>query len=214
MLQFELSADVRNTYGKCAARSMRREGLTPAVLYGPKTEAMALSLHAKSLTKTLVSLQKRNAVFNLKVNDGSTSSERYAIVKEIQAEPITGDLVHTDFLEVKLDEPMTFDVPVHYIGAAKGVDLGGEMHIALSSVKLKGLILDIPDSVELNVSDLGIGDKLHCSDLTIPAGVEMLNELEATCAAVVSHAKAAEGEGGEEGEAAAAPAAAGETAEA
>jgi len=225
MLQFDLSADVRNGYGKGAARSMRRDGLAPAVLYGPKTEAMALSLDAKSLTKTLVSLQKRNAVFNLEVNDGSASSKRYAIVKEIQAEPVSGDLLHADFLEVKLDEPMTFDVPVNYTGSAKGVDLGGEMHIALSTVKLKGLILDIPDSVELDVSELNIGDKLHCSDLTIPAGVDMLNDLEATCAAVATQSKAAleeeeaegEGEGeGSEGEEAAesAPEAGSETAEA
>lgn len=189
MLQYDLNADVRNTYGKGAARSMRRDGKTPAILYGPKSEAIALKLDSKSLTKTLVTLQRRNAVFNLEVNDGAASTKRYAIVKEVQAAPITGDLVHADFLEVKLDEPMVFDVPVKYIGVAKGVDLGGEMHIALTTVKLKGLILDIPDFLEIFVSDMSIGDRLHCSDLKIPSSLEMLNDLDATCVAIVSESR-------------------------
>nr|MBF0222016.1 50S ribosomal protein L25 [Desulfobulbaceae bacterium] len=193
MLQYDLNADVRNTYGKCAARSMRRDGMTPAILYGPKSDAISLKLNTKSLTKTLVALQRRNAVFNLEVNDGASSTKRYAIVKEVQAAPISGDLVHADFLEVKLDEPMIFDVPVKYIGVAKGVDLGGEMHIALTSVKLKGLILDIPDFLEIVVSDMSIGDRLHCSDLVIPSSLEMLNELDATCVAIVSESKAQAG---------------------
>ena len=194
MLQFDISADVRNKFGKGAARSMRRAGQTPAVLYGPQTDALPIKLDTKTLTKTLIDLQRRNAVFNMDVNDGSKSTKRYVLVKEVQAEPVSGTLVHADFLEVKLEESMVFNVPVTYKGNAKGVELGGEMHIVLTTVKLKGLILDIPDSIEIDVSDLDIGDRLYCSDLTIPTGSELLNELTATCVSVVTAAKEVEEE--------------------
>ena len=202
MLQFDLSADIRNSFGKGASRSIRREGLTPAVLYGPKTEALALTLDAKSLTKTLVSLQRRNAVFTMEINDGSDTVTRHAIVQELQAEPISGDLVHTDFLEVHLDTPMVFDVPVNYTGVSQGVELGGEMHIPLATVRLKGLILEIPDSIEMDVTGLGIGDKFHCSDLAIPSGSELMNDLDATCVSIVTASKdRLDDEEGEEDEA-------------
>lgn len=203
MIQFDLNAEVRNKFGKGANRTLRRAGQVPAVLYGPKVEAQALTLDRKILTKALVTLQKRNAVFNLDISEGDKTSKCHVVVKEIQAEPITGALVHADFLEVKLDQPMVFVVPIQFTGSAKGVDLGGEMHISTHTVTLRGLILDIPDVITIDVSNLSIGDKLLCSDLDIPAGVELLNDVDSPCASVITaHIVAAADDGVEAEEAA------------
>jgi len=165
---------------------MRREGLTPAVLYGPKTESLALQLEAKELTRVMLDLQRRNAVFNLDISGADSSEKRHVMVKEIQTHPVDDSLVHTDFYEVPLDEPVTLTVPIKYTGTSKGVDLGGVLHVTLNSVQVKGLVLDIPDFFEVDITDLAIGDHLECSSLDVPAGLELLADGSDICVAVYS----------------------------
>ncbi|NOX24815.1 MAG: 50S ribosomal protein L25 [Deltaproteobacteria bacterium] len=191
MLQYDLSAQIRNEFGKGSARSLRRSGGTPAVLYGPKTEPIPLVFTTKTLTNTLLAMQRRNAVFSLDIADGSSAAKRHVIVKEIQTKPVDDSLLHVDFFEVSMTEPIVFDVPIKYAGNAKGVELGGEMNIFHAKVSLKGIILDIPDFIEIDVSNLGIGDRLHFSDLVIPDKVEILSAGEETCVAVQEQSKAA-----------------------
>ncbi len=205
MLQYDLNAQIRNEFGKGFARSLRRSGGTPAVLYGSKTEPISLVFDTKTLTNTLLAMQRRNAVFSLDIADGASAAKRHVIVKEIQTKPVDDSLLHVDFFEVSMAEPIVFDVPIKYAGNAKGVELGGEMHIFHAKVSLKGIILDIPDFIEIDVSELGIGDRLHFSDLVIPDKVEILSAGEEPCVAVQEQSKAmllegeeAGSEGGEE----------------
>ena len=198
MLQYDLSAQLRSKFGKGASRSLRWAGSTPAVLYGAKTEPTALQLDTKALTRTLLAMQRRNAVFSLDIEDGGSSVKRHVMVKEIQTKPVDNSLVHVDFLEIILEQPMTIGVPVKYSGNAKGVELGGELHIMLNKVVLQGLVLDIPDFIEINISGLAIGDHLTCGDLAIPEGVKMLNDKAVNCVAVLDASKSREDE--EEGE--------------
>ncbi len=181
MLQYDLSAQVRNEFGKGSARNLRRAGGTPAVLYGPKTVPVSLKFDTKILTNTLLEMQRRNAVFGLEI-DGAT--KRHVMVKEIQTKPVDDTLLHIDFCEVDMDQPMVLDVAIKYSGNAKGVELGGEMNVFHAKVALKGLALDIPDFIEIDVSGLGIGDRLHCGDLAIPDSVEILNDKDETCVVV------------------------------
>jgi len=198
MLQYDLSAQVRNEFGKGSARSLRRAGGTPAILYGPKTEPVSLKFDTKILTNTLLDMQRRNAVFGLEI-DGA--SKRHVMVKEIQTKPVDDSLLHIDFCEVDMNQPMVLDVALKYSGKAKGVELGGEMNVFHAKVALKGLVLDIPDFIEIDVSDLGIGDRLHCGDLVVPDGVEILNDKDETCVVVQEMSKSrAEDEEEEEGE--------------
>ncbi|MDH5299466.1 MAG: 50S ribosomal protein L25, partial [Desulfobulbaceae bacterium] len=94
MLQVEMSARVRKSFGKGAARTTRRAGQTPAVVYGPKTEPLALELNTKDFTKGLIFINRRNAVVNLNIDDGGSTSTRHVVVKEIQADPVQDTLVH------------------------------------------------------------------------------------------------------------------------
>ena len=192
MLQVDMSAQVRNSFGKGAARTIRRDGRTPAVMYGPKTEPIALELNTKDFTKGLLNINRRNAVVNLSINDGSSTSTRHVMVKEIQADPIDDSLVHADFVEISLDNVMTLSVPLQFVGKAKGVDLGGDMSIFAHSVMLRGKPLDIPDVVVVDVAPLGLGERFTSKDLAIPAGVTLESNPAQLCVSI-SGAVAAEG---------------------
>ncbi|MDH4321716.1 MAG: 50S ribosomal protein L25 [Desulfobulbaceae bacterium] len=189
MLKIDMAAQTRKTFGKGAARTIRRAGKTPAVLYGPKTEPVALELNTKDFTKGLLFINRRNAVVSLNVDDGSVT--RHVMVKEIQADPIQDTLVHADFLEISLDAEMTLTVPLKFIGKAKGVDLGGDITTPIASVRLAGKPLDIPDFVEVDVTPLGIGASMSCAELVFPAGVKLVSDGTKVCAAVTAPTVAA-----------------------
>ncbi|MDP2106282.1 MAG: 50S ribosomal protein L25, partial [Desulfobulbaceae bacterium] len=125
MLQFDLNAQVRNSFGKCESRRFRVEGLTPAIVYGHNTEPLALKMNTKELTQTLLKVQRRNAVYNLNVKNEQSDVCLHVMVKELQTDPISDGLLHADFCSISLDAPLVFTVPVNFVGKAKGVDLGG-----------------------------------------------------------------------------------------
>ena len=196
MIQVDLTAQVRTSFGKGAARSLRRSGQTPAILYGAKTDPLALSLDTRSFTKALLGLQRRNAVVNLDVEG---SGMRHVLIKEIQVYPVRATLKHADFCEISLHTPSVFVVPVNYTGKAAGVDFGGEMVISMKNVSLQANPLDIPDSIDVDVASLDIGDSVSCKDMNLPDNVTLLDDENKICVAVnVATGSAAEGDEGEE----------------
>lgn len=191
MLQLDLTARVRQTFGKGAARVLRRAGQTPAVLYGPKVDSLALELDTKSFTKALLSVHRQNVVINLDIDDGKKTSKRHVMTKELQTDPVQDTLVHADFYEISLDEPMTLDVPLKFTGKAKGVDMGGELQIAMTKVALKGNVLDLPDVIEIDVTPLMAGQSFCCKDIQIPENVKLQKDAEKVCVSVISAEMAA-----------------------
>lgn len=184
MLQVDIAADKRDDRGKGAARSLRRAGRTPAVLYGPKIDPQALSLDTHSFTKALFAVHRRNAVLNLEVNDGGGKSLHHVITREIQTDPIADNVLHADFYVISLEEPLEFQVPLRYKGKAKGVDMGGDLIVSMEKVPLKGKALDIPDAVEVDLAPMGPNSKLTCAELSLPAGVELAVAGDEVCVAV------------------------------
>jgi len=184
MLQFDLTAQVRNTFGKGAARRLRMVGMSPAVMYGNKTEPVSLQMDIKELTNTLLKVQRRNAVYTLHIKKDDAEVCHHVMVKELQTEPVSGILVHADFCAISLEAPVVFTVPVNFVGKAKGVALGGDMTIFVRNVVLKGRPLDIPEYLEKDISDLGVDEKLTCADLDIPAGVQLLSDKDVVCVVV------------------------------
>ena len=192
MLQVDVSAQVRKNTGKGAARTLRRSGKIPAVIYGAQNDPLSLKLDTHSFTKTLLHLQRRNAVVNLDIETESGVEKRHVIIKEIQVDPITDTLEHADFYEIKLDSPRTFTIPVKYSGKARGVEMGGDMSISLNEIKVKGNPLDIPDMIEVDVTPLGTGDHIICQDLALPENVTLLNNKNKVCVAILTVRAAAE----------------------
>jgi large subunit ribosomal protein L25 len=182
MLQVEMSASLRTTTGKGAMRRLRAQGVTPAVVYGAGSEALALQMDTKTMMSTLLEIVRRNAVVTLKIAD---SSVKNVILKEVQTDPILDTLIHADFCEIDLEQPKTFSVPLKYEGVAKGVDLGGRLETFVTSVLLEGKPLDIPNDVTLSVAPLNIGEQLTCSAIALPENVRLVSKADAPCVGVV-----------------------------
>lgn len=186
MLQVDLNARVRKTFGKGNARALRRAGMTPAVLYGPKIDSMALELTTKPFTKALFGIHRRNAVISLEIENGDMPAKRHVMIREVQIDPVQGTLVHADFFEISLDTLVKLFVDVKFTGKPKGFESGGELQVAKSKVCLEALPLDFPDFVEVDITHLDIGDSVTCKSLNIPDKVTLLEKENATCATVTT----------------------------
>jgi large subunit ribosomal protein L25 len=180
MIQVSMPAAFREVFGKGASRRLRMNDITPAVLYSGGDTTLSLQLDAGLLHKNLLEIHGRNAVIVLSI-DGDEKGERHVLVKEIQKNPVTDRLIHVDFMEIGLDKPIDFPVPLKFKGTSKGVDLGGELHVAKKDVHLRACPLDVPDFIEVDISALDRGDRLAFGSISIPEKVEMLDSADAVC---------------------------------
>jgi len=184
MLQVRLDSTVRTVFGKGAMRQLRMRDITPANLYSGGGTPVSLQLETTLLYKNLLFIHGRNAVITLQI-EGDAAGERHVLVQEIQKEPVSGKLVHIDFFEIDIQKAAKFTVPIEYVGTAKGVDLGGELHVFKEKVQLQGCPLDIPDVIQVDITPLEQGGAgLTFGDLPIPERVEMLEKPTVTCVAV------------------------------
>ena len=181
MITKEISAAVRDSFGKGAMRRLRMSGKTPGVVYAQGEKALPLQFETKMLYSELLDIHGRNAVITLKIDDGT---EKNAIVKEIQTDPVKDTLYHTDFLEIDISKSAKFTVPLNFSGKAKGVDLGGILNIGTSELVLEGEPLKIPDECVVDISDLGVGDSISAGDISLPEGVSLVTAKEKVCVSV------------------------------
>lgn len=183
MIQVSIPAAFRKVFGKGESRRLRMNNVIPAVMYSGGDKTLALQLDASLLYKNLLDIHGRNAVIVLEI-DGDEKGERHVLVREIQKNPVTDRLIHVDFFEIELDKPANFAVPLKYIGAAKGVELGGQLRVAKNDVQLRACPLDIPDFVEVDISALDRGGRLTFGNIAMPEKVEMLDSDDAVCVSV------------------------------
>lgn len=180
-MEVTLPARPRSLRGKGPARRARAEGLVPAVLYGRGLEPVSLAVDAKAMYSALHTEAGGNVLVTLQV-DG----KRFlAIPREVQRHPIRGTLLHVDFVNVARDVEINADVPIHLVGDAHGVKMGGLIEHHLWEVKVEALPSKIPSSIEVDISDLDIGQHVRVEDLQAPAGVKILTAPEDIVASVV-----------------------------
>ncbi len=178
-----LSAASRTDTGKGVARSLRRNGQIPAVIYGHGRDPESLSLDATALERLLVGISASTTVLNVEVEGRAPVR---ALIREIQRNPIRpSDVLHVDLFEVQADEAIDVDVPVHLIGVPEGVRVGGgTLEQALHTLTIRVLPGDIPESIDLDVAGLTIGHAIHVRDVTVP-NAEILNDEELPVASVI-----------------------------
>ena len=178
MITKEMTAAVRDAFGKGSMRRMRAAGKTPGIVYCGGKEALPLEFETKVLFNELIDIQGRNAVITLKIDNGS---EKSTIVKEIQTDPVRDSLYHADFLEIDLNKPTKFVVPIRYSGKAKGIDLGGILDIHARELELIGVPLSIPDECVVDISGMAIGDSIAAGQISLPDGVMLVSNAEKVC---------------------------------
>lgn len=172
----ELEVNKRENSGKQACRKIRKSGFVPAVVYGLEEEPMPVEVAFGDIESARRS-GGEHAVIDLKVKSGEDDSMTVpVIVRDEQFHPVRGELLHVDFYRVSLTKEITSEVPLETYGEPAGLQFGGILEHSLRELEVKCLPGRLPEKFELDVSALNIGDSLHVSDITIPEGVEILNE--------------------------------------
>ncbi len=171
MSDFTLSAVARADSGKGASRRLRRENGVPAIVYGGETAPVTITLKANELNKALESEAFYSSVINLSV-DGKAET---VILKDLQRHPAKAMIWHADFLRVNKDTVIKATVPLHFINEekCKGVKLNGG--IIVHQMTTLDIICDaahLPEYIEVDVTDLDVGDSIHLTELKLPEGVE------------------------------------------
>lgn len=214
-----LVAEARDATGKGVARRLRAAGRIPAVVYGRGVASKAISIDPSALLRLL---QSSGAGINTLVELRLDGAARTVLVKELQRDPVRGRPLHADFYLIELDKTVEVSVPIRLVGKAAGVEFGGILDHPLREIELECLPRAIPESVEVDVSALGVGDSIHVRDLVLPEGVQVRTDADQAVASVIAPsvveepvaAKAVEAEEGvAEGEEAAASEESGETEE-
>jgi large subunit ribosomal protein L25 len=184
---FDLKVRERNTIGKGAARALRRQGLIPAVLYGPKRETVSLSVSPLDLEQIYKTSGTEQVILNLIIENGDTQKVT-VMVKEVQASPVTREYLHIDFFEISLTEKIVVEVPVEVTGKAKGVERGGFLQVVRHELEVSCLPTDLPDKIEVDVTKLDIGDAVHAGAISLPETIELLTDPSYTVLTVVAPA--------------------------
>jgi large subunit ribosomal protein L25 len=180
----ELKAEPRAETGKKGAKACRNAGLLPGVLYGSGEEPRPLSVHPKELDRALHTHAGINAIIKLTLGDGGNSSN--VVVKDLQVDFIKGTMSHVDFCSVSLDKKIKTNVPFKVFGEAAGVKMGGILEHILWEIEVECLPMDIPDSFELDVTELEIGDKITIGSVTLPENVTIATDPKRTIVLVAA----------------------------
>ena len=193
-----LKATPREGTGKGENRKLRATGRVPGVVYGHNETTRSVSLDAHELQVLFSKISVENTVIKLSIE--GEKGEVQALVREVQSNPVKGDVVHVDFLQLHAGEKVDVEVPVHLVGTAVGVKLGGVMDHQIHELPVRCLPAAIPESFEVDVSALELGQSIHVSDIKLPEGVETDMDPERTVCSIVAPAvlevaAPAEGEG-------------------
>jgi len=178
---YALEMATRKRTGKGGARSTRREENIPGVLYGKGSEPVAVKTALRPFLRTVGGASVSNMILDLTL-DGAESVK--ARIREIQMDPLTNEVLHVDFNLVSMTERIEIDVPIELEGLPVGVKtFGGLLSQTLRSVTVRVLVTDVPEKITLDVSELGMNDILHVSDIDLP-GVEIASDPGLSIAAV------------------------------
>jgi large subunit ribosomal protein L25 len=187
----KLSANPRPEHGKGASHRLRKQGQIPAIAYGRELKATSLSISPKGLLDVLKSDHGQNAVVELAVEGGAKLT---VMVRDYAYHPITRELVHADFVQVKLDQPVNVDVPFRCTGKAKGLVEGGILQQIYRRLPVSCLPERIPAFIEADVTDLGMGDSLKAGQVHMPDGVTIRLPADHTVVVIAAPEKVVEEE--------------------
>ena len=175
-MKFDLTVTVREQAGKGAARSMRRAGKIPAVLYG-QGECLLLTINPEGLVKILKSHAGSTALISLTVDGAKSKANRTALLRDYQVDPVTGAVLHADLFEISMSKPIRVKVPIKVIGGIPaGVKEGGVLHHNMRDVHVECLPAALPDHIEVDASALTIGSGIHMKELGEREGVRFLDD--------------------------------------
>jgi large subunit ribosomal protein L25 len=196
MRQLPLAAHVRETTGKGAARKLRKNNQLPAIFYGPGTESIMLTVDYPELTRITKQGKGENIILDLQIKSDHGEETRKAMLKDLMVDPVNGAYLHADFYEISMDKKITVDIRVTLVNTPIGVKEGGGFlqHIR-RNITVSCLPGSLIDSLDIDVSEMNVGDTVHIRDIEFPEGITCSEDGHLTVVVV-----SAPGGGTEEGE--------------
>ena len=204
MKQISLTASPRQETGKGAARRVRAQGMIPGIVYGPTVAPINVAVTEADLRTAMRAQSGGISILDLDV----AGTKQKVLLREVQRDPVTSHVVHVDFHAISMDKPINISVPINFVGSPIGMKEGGIQQIIMRELDISCLPANIPEHVEVDVTNLAIGESIHVRDLNIP-DVEILAEERRTVVVISAPtvvktadeeaAEAAEGEEGAEG---------------
>jgi large subunit ribosomal protein L25 len=177
-----LKAEPRSVRGKGASRKLRAAGRVPAVVYGRGENTRSVTVDAHELSRLMSRVHVENTVIDLEIaGEGALK----ALVREVQTHAFRDAVLHIDFYQIHAGESVTVAVPLRFTGAAPGVKAGGMLQHALDELEVRCLPDGIPEAIDVDISGLQIGDSVHVSQITLPRGVESLEDPERSVCSVL-----------------------------
>lgn len=190
MEEIFLDAQQREEIGKSKVRDLRGDGFIPAVVYGTSKDSMPIKVSHHTLLQLVHQYRIEGVVINLKIKDDKKHKSRACLIKEMQYDPVHGDIIHVDFNEISLTEAIKVNVPVVVKGESIGVKQeGGSLEQILWEVEVECLPTEIPKNIEVDISPLKLKDSIYVKDLKLPAGVKILNDPNAIVLSIVEPMK-------------------------
>ena len=174
-----VKADVRKGTGKKVAKDLRNKGLVPANVYKGGKGALSIQVTQDDLHEALNTSAGENVIITLKISGDAAVKDKTVLIKEIQREPIKDGILHVDFNEISLTETLKVNVPLTSKGEAVGVKAdGGILEHVMWELHVECLPTDIPEKIEVDVTNMKIGDAVYVKDIPAPEGVKFLNDPE------------------------------------
>jgi len=172
---FSIKAEIRKGKGKSKAKSTRKNGGIPCVLYGRDFESVGITVSLKDWEKLRKNI-KRNTILKMELSNDGGVEERPVMIKDIQRAILKDEVLHIDFLQVSMERKIEVEIPIHLTGEAIGVKNNGIVELHLRTIMVECLPSMIPEKIDLDVTNLDIGDSIHANEISIP-GVKILENL-------------------------------------
>lgn len=188
MKVLDLNAEIRTELRKNSNRALRRSDLIPAILYGSEKN-IPLKINSKDFSTIHKTLKHHNIMINLKIKDGNKEDNKESIIKEIQIDPVSRNILHIDFFEITKGKKIIAKVPLEFVGSALGVKEGGIAEHVLREIEVECLPKDMPDSLEIDISNLNIGDTYKISDISLSEEIRILDNPNQNVASIIAPSK-------------------------
>jgi large subunit ribosomal protein L25 len=185
-MSFQIKAEIKKIHGKNASRRLRKEGKIPAVFYGHGIGTVNLALNKKDIIDVLRSDSGENTIFKVSY-DSKTSN---AMIKDIQRDPVTDEVLHVDLVLIVMDKAMRVSIPITLVGEAVGVKSeGGFIDSMTREVEVECLPKDIPENIEVDIQDLHLHQSIKVADIQVPEKVKLVSDPEAVVVVIAAPTK-------------------------
>ena len=185
-MELQLTAEVRTKRGKGIARKLRSQFRVPGICYCPHISPLMVSVSVNELERLIRQIGDKVKIFPLIVERDGEKETRHVMIRDIQVHPVKPKILHVDFYEVSMDQPITIDVPIELTGEPIGVKKGGILEQVRHSVSVRCLPTEIPEQILVDVSSLDIGESFHIGDLKKRIDLELVEEDQITLATIAA----------------------------